>query len=238
MKSRENAILLGLGTTRRKFEITNSNPVGMFVKVPSAKYLAKASGKLCKGRGNHKCLFSKGDTLNVLCPETATEDDGHVTVFVHREWNGKDMLVQRNFSDYKDSLEYKGDCVLEFPVKKVGYMTYGGYDEFVCTQPAQGTNLWIDKRLILSCEVRDVQGAVVGVCTQEQGLGITTQGLNEGSGTQGGNAGPSAMRPEEAGNSESRGGDDGDGEESNDGGEMWGYEYNIPIFPAGGDDFV
>ena len=35
---------------------------------------------------------------------------------------------------------------------QAGRLTYGGCDEFLCVQPVQGTNLWVDKRLILSCE--------------------------------------------------------------------------------------
>ena len=169
MKSREKAILLGIGTTRRKFDETNRNPVGMTVKIPSKKYQAKESGKLCRGRGNHKCLFNKGDTLNVLCPETVMED-GQATVFVHRERNGKDMLMQRDFNDYKDALEFKEECVLEFPVTKIGKLTYGNTDEFLCVQPVPGMNLWIDKRLVLSCEVTktDEAGTEAGTATEEQ----------------------------------------------------------------------
>ena len=240
MKSRESAILLGIGTARRKFEVTNNNPVGLFVKVPAREYLAKASGKLCKGNGNHKCLFNKGDTLNVLCPETVMED-GQATVFVHRECNGKYMLMQRNFHDYKDRLEFKEERVLEFPVKKVGYMVYGGYDEFLCVQPAQGTNLWIDKRLILSCELRDAKGSVVSACTQEQNLGIITQVEKEDPGTQGPGVNLSIMKSEENEKPESRAAAEDNDDElglNKDGCEMWGYEYNIPLFPGDGDDFV
>ena len=161
MKKRDNAILLGIGTTRRKFVVTDSNPAGLRMKIPAMRYHAKKSGKLCRGYGNHKCLFNKGDTLNVLCPETVMED-GLATVLIHREWNGKDMLMQRNFNDYSSLLEFKEECVLEFPVVQVGHLSYGNCDEFLCIQPAPETNLWVDKKLTLSCEVASTGGAGAG----------------------------------------------------------------------------
>lgn len=151
MKRRENAILLGIGATRRKFYTTNSNPGEVYVKIPAIRYVANASGKLCRGNGNHKCLFNKGDNLEVLCPETVV-DDGHAMLFVHRAWNGKDMLMQRYLSDYTHQLEFKEECVLEFKVTQVGHFTCGGFDDCVCIQPIPGTNLWIDKKLALQPE--------------------------------------------------------------------------------------
>ena len=170
MKKRDNAILLGIGTTRRKFVVTDSNPAGLRMKIPAMKYHAKKSGKLCRGYGNHKCLFNKGDTLNVLCPETVMED-GLATVLIHREWNGKDMLMQRNFNDYSSLLEFKEEYALEFPVVQVGRLSYGNCDEFLCIQPAPETNLWVDKKLTLSCEV---------ISTGEAGAGTKAQ-ASEGS---------------------------------------------------------
>lgn len=151
MSRRENAILLGIGTTRRKFHATNSNPVETYVEIPAMKYVANASGKLCKGFVNHKCLFNKGDTLEILCPETVMED-GHATFFIHRAWNGKDMLMQRYLNDYISLLEFKEECVLKFKVTQIGHFSFSRYEECVCIQPVPGTNLWIDKRLTLQPE--------------------------------------------------------------------------------------
>lgn len=156
MPRRENAILLGIGTTRRKFHITNPNPNEVHVRIPAMRYIANASGKLCRGNGNHKCLFNKGDTLEILCPEAVMED-GHATLFIHRAWNGKDMLMQRYLNDYKSLLDFKEECVLEFKVTQVGHFTYGGYDECVCIQPISGVNLWVDRRLALESESREIQ---------------------------------------------------------------------------------
>lgn len=167
MKRRDNAILLGIGTTRRKFVPIDSNPVGLTVKIPARKYQAKESGKLCRGIGNHKCLFNKDDTLSILCPETVMDEDDLATVFIHREWNGKDMLMQRNFKDYINLLEFKEECVLEFPVLQIGCLTYGRRDEFLCIQPAPGTNLWVDKRLTLSCEIAKTSEPGTETETQE-----------------------------------------------------------------------
>ena len=179
MKRRDNAILLGIGTTRRKFLPTGANTAGLHTRIPAVRYLARESGKLCRGCGNHKCLFNKGDTLWVLCPETVMEGDDLATVLIHREWNGKDMLMQRNFHDYRDLLEYEGECGLDFPVVQVGRLTYGGSDEFLCVQPAQGTNLWVDRRLTLPCEnATTTTTAVPGdVNVQEEGMNEDNSGV-------------------------------------------------------------
>ena len=111
MQRRENAILAGVGTTRRKFVVskdekkkkkkktitttettitttttaitTTGEEEGtdhreeedLYVRVPVHRYMATASGKLCKGKVNHKCLFSRDDTLDIcaltLCTWTA-----------------------------------------------------------------------------------------------------------------------------------------------------------------------
>ena len=110
MQRRENAILAGVGTTRRKFVVskdekkkkktkmttettitttttatTTTTTTGegtehreeedLYVRVPVHRYMATASGKLCKGKVNHKCLFSRDDTLDIcaltLCTWTA-----------------------------------------------------------------------------------------------------------------------------------------------------------------------
>lgn len=151
MQRKESAILLGIGATIRKFYTTNSNPGEMYAKIPAIRYVAIASGKLCRGKGNHKCLFSKGDTIEVLCPETIMEDRLS-TLFVHRALNNKDMLMQRYLSDYTPQLEFKEECVLKFKVTQIGHFTCGSYEECVCVQPIQGTNLWVDKRLVLELE--------------------------------------------------------------------------------------
>lgn len=148
MKRREDAIILGVGTTRRKFRVTNNNPKDIVIKIPAFRYIANASGKLCKGTGNHKCLFNKGDKLEILCPETVKEES-QATFFIHRSWNGKDMLMQRNFYHYAPLLDFIEECVLEFSVTKIGHYSIGYYEECVCVQPVPGMDLWIDIRLTL-----------------------------------------------------------------------------------------
>ena len=141
MQRRENAILAGVGTTRRKFVVSKDEKKkkkkkkktiimttettitieeeeekgrtdhreeeDLYVRVPAHRYMAIASGKLCKGKVNHKCLFSRDDTLDILCPDTVYMDssssnnsNGRATLFVHRSFKNRDILVQRNINTY------------------------------------------------------------------------------------------------------------------------------------------
>ena len=158
-RRREYAILAGIGTARRKFVITKderkantaaSTEEGerMYVRVPVHRYIATASGKLCKGKVNHKCLFSRNDTLDLLCPETV-QDDGQATVFVHRAFKNRDILAQRNINMYMRLLCFKAAGLAEFRVVYTGHAMFGECEECVCVQPVEGTNLWIDKRLLV-----------------------------------------------------------------------------------------
>ena len=158
MQRREYAILAGIGTTRRKFTVTKDEKKKtapteegeeeMYVRIPIHRYTATASGKLCKGKVNHKCLFSRDDTLDLLCPETV-QDDGRATVFVHRAFKSRDILVQRNFDLYMKLLCFKAAGLAEFRVVCTGHAMFGECEECVCVQPVAGTNLWIDKRLLV-----------------------------------------------------------------------------------------
>ena len=204
MQRRENAILAGIGTTRRKFvvtkderkkkttestTITTTTPPpppttttieeanngdneeeeeDLYVCVPVHRYTATASGRLCKGKVNHKCLFSRDDTLDVLCPDTVHMDNsnnnsnnnnsndnnnnsrnGRATVFVHRTFKSRDILVQRNINTYMGLLCFKAAGLAEFRVVSTGHAMFGECEECVCVQPVAGTNLWIDKRLLV-----------------------------------------------------------------------------------------
>lgn len=153
MQKEENAILLGIGTTKKKFFITNSNPGDMHVWVPAVRYVTKSADKQWQNRdrANHECLFNKGDTLEVLCPETVTEDE-YATLIIHKACNGENILAQQRLGDYVHQLEFKEECVLKFKVAQVGHFTYGCYDECVCIQPVTGSNLWIDRWLTLEPE--------------------------------------------------------------------------------------
>ena len=137
---------MGLGTTRRKVEITSVSIGALRIKISAQRFLAKNSGKLCKGKVNHKCLFNKGDTLDLLCPETV-QKDGRATVFVHRAYNGKNTLLQRNINEYSEFLIPTEVGEIEFPVTKIGRVIYGECEECYCIEPAPGSHLWIDKRL-------------------------------------------------------------------------------------------
>ena len=160
MQRREYAILAGIGTTRRKFTVTKDEKKKKktapteegeeetYVRIPIHRYTATASGKLCKGKVNHKCLFSRDDTLDLLCPETV-QDDGRATVFVHRAFKSRDILVQRNFDLYMKLLCFKAAGLAEFRVVCTGHAIFGECEECVCVQPVEGTNLWIDKRLLV-----------------------------------------------------------------------------------------
>ena len=153
MLRRESAILLGIGTTRRKFALSEETTSkgeqkdDMYVCVPINRYVAIKSGKLCQGKVNHKCLFNKDDTLDLLCPDTV-QSDGRATVFVHREYMNRDILAQRNINIYMGALCFKAAGLAEFRVVHTGRAMLGEREECVCIQPVAGTNLWIDKRLV------------------------------------------------------------------------------------------
>lgn len=151
MQKKENAILLGIGATTRKFYTTNSDPGELYAKIPIIRYIANAPGKLCRGKGNYKRLFLKGDIVEVLCPETVMEDRLS-TLFIHRLSSGKEMLMQRHLSDYTNQLEFKEECTLRYKVIQTGHFTCGSYEECVCIQPIPGSNLWVDKRLVVEFE--------------------------------------------------------------------------------------
>ena len=154
MLRRESAILLGVGTTRRKFALTEETASKeeqkdeMYVCVPINRYVAIKSGKLCQGKVNHKCLFNKDDILDLLCPDTV-QSDGRATLFVHREYMNRDILAQRNINTYMGALCFKAAGLAEFRVVHTGRAMLGEREECVCIQPVGGTNLWIDKRLVL-----------------------------------------------------------------------------------------
>lgn len=71
--------------------------------------------------------------------------------------------MQRNFHDYEDMLEFKEECVLEFPVVQVGNLVYGNTDEFYCIRPVPGMNLWVDKQLTLLSDVASTSMHGVGI---------------------------------------------------------------------------
>ena len=153
MLRRESAILAGVGTTRRKFTVIdeatdmNGNVEVKYVRIPIHRYTTTGSGKLCQGTVNHKCLFNKDDTLDLLCPETV-QSNGRATVLVHRAFKNREILVQRDIRTYMKLLCFKTAGLAEFRVVCTGRAMLGGCEECVCIQPVEGTYLWVDKRLV------------------------------------------------------------------------------------------
>ena len=182
-KRREDAILQGIGATRRKFvsPATDSPDwpgVPHTISVPVHRYIATASGQMCQGNGNHRCLFRENDVVEVLFPNASSiksesENEnrkrrgrkkltvrrrwrgggmGRVVMVVHRNFSKDDVLVQRDINMYSAMLCCREEVVVEYEVVKVGQSKIKERAWCYCISPIPGTSLWVDKRLVDHCE--------------------------------------------------------------------------------------
>ena len=74
----------------------------------------------------------QGGTLDLLCPDTV-QDDRQTTMFVHRAFKSRDILVQCNFGLYVKLLCFKAAGLAEFHVMCTGHAMFGECEECVCS---------------------------------------------------------------------------------------------------------
>ena len=157
LKRREDVILKDEGVARRKIldvvpEAVEPPPpppapgVGLRVRLHAQRYVAIKSGPLCRGKGNKKCLFGKGDVVDVLCPANKSKD-GKVMMVIHKSKRDKEFMRQRYLGDYEPCLSPKGEIECDFPVAKRGRLKLQGMVECYCVLVAGKDYLWVDKRL-------------------------------------------------------------------------------------------
>ena len=151
LKRREDVILEGEGVTRRKVSEDDvqqqQQPAEMYVRLQVQRYVAKRSAPLCKGTRNKKCLFGKGDVVDVLCPDSPSSE-GKAMMLVHKARHNKEFMRQRTLADYEEHLEPKGKIKSDFLVLKKGHLKLQEMAECYSILVTGNTSLWVDKRLV------------------------------------------------------------------------------------------
>ena len=89
-------------------------------------------------------------------------------MFVHRSFKNRDILVQRNINTYMGLLCFKAAGLAEFRVVCTGHAMFGEREECVCVQPVAGTNLWIDKRLLVHTYTHTASGNITASSNGEE----------------------------------------------------------------------
>lgn len=179
-RRREDVILEKEGVTRRKITDDEDDlslllqksmlmTSGLRVRIDVQRYVAVKSAPLCKGSKNKKCLFGKGDVVDVLCPDDIG-DDGKAMVVVHKAKFNKEYMLQRCLSEYEGNLMAKERIECDFPVIKMGHLKLQSMVECYYLRITDEESLWIDKRLVkelppgaVPAQVHDV---LVPVCNQ------------------------------------------------------------------------
>lgn len=157
-RRREDVILEKEGVTRRKITDDENDlslllqksmlmAAGLRVRIDVQRYVAVKSAPLCKGSKNKKCLFGKGDVVDVLCPDDIGED-GKAMVVVHKAKFNKEYMLQRCLSEYEGNLMAKERIECDFPVVKMGHLKLQSMVECYYLRITDEESLWIDKRLV------------------------------------------------------------------------------------------